>query len=513
MFPAMWPSVREKWKLGNLWHVSSTFYLRTEEPSQDNKKPEVRIGYSSKLGWYKNGTEVANGVPILSEVHLDDGRLRVAIEDVSKTPSLRRREFAKSTKPVADDAIPVAQNQIVNVSALAAVVEASYDRAFFYRYPGGAAFGPYFFMNLAPPAGYNQWQPNIPAFRLANLAMNGPSAYLRTISSNSRVYCCAAGGSTVDDRQKIIGFEGRPDETAPLWINIAGVTVKGTTVANKPVGRVGEDRLFFQQASIDAIQNPNPQSGYQQQSGYVQKKDAQGNIYYEDIPRNDLANWGSSIATKQLWSSYVYEVEIVHSKNAQGETTATATRTLIASCVNEWELKPYTGNDPNHGGQIYAYSREYVYQNGQWQYVYTLTNVEVPPQYVPVQKIGQGTVLCAIMGTREDGIIRKTVAWDASNFNEQLPGGASLIPGGLAEINPSLWLAVSRYTVGSTGASRWMYSRDKGQSWTLIHQDYTNSGNTGTYKGQNAVRKDLQLGSKEIYDAAIAAEVVLAPKG
>lgn len=516
MMPTFWPAQRAaKNVLKDLWLPSSGFYIRTKEPTNDDKTPEVRIGYIKNMGWGRDGDTYTASV-FMGETHLDGGTLRVPTSDALKTPTLRATEFAKGVVPSADYGLPSAQNQIANSARRAAVVEASFSRAIFYRLPGGVAVGNYNFMALNDPPGSRSWQFNADAVRLTSLAANGPVAYDHTISSRSHVYCCAAGGTDVADRAKIIGYQGLTQadggqDEVPKWITIGGEQLKGTPVVNKPVGRIGEDRLIFQQASIVHTENPNPATGYQRQNGYVKVKNAQGVESYEEVPFNQYANWQNSPATRYLWSGYCYEVEIAHTIDQQGKATANATRTLKATAEWEWALKPNTGVDPNTG-QVYVYTREYVYQNGQWIYVYTLTTEKVPPQYIPKLKVGEGVVLCAIMGTRSDGIVRKELAWNAPNYTEQLPGGASQIPGGLAEINQKLWLAVSRITTGSSGGSRWMYSRDKGQSWTLIGVDYTNSGGTGSYKGQNTVRKDMELVSKERYEAAIAAEVVLAPK-
>lgn len=517
MMPTFWPAQRApKFLLKDLWIVSSSFYLITKEPTKDDKKPEVRMGLTSDLGWARKGTEVSSGFP-LGEVHLDGGTLRFGHDDPLETPILRARSFPKGTKPGQDVPIPTETNRIISVSRHAAAVEATYSRVKFYRLSDGALAGTFNFMNAVNPPGSTSWQFNAEAFRLAGLSGGGPTAYANTIASRTHVYCVSAGGSSPADFGKIIGFQGRGGQDGeqaevPKWIDIGGEPIKGQAVVNRPAGRIGEDVLIFNQCGILHVENPNPASGYQRQAGYVKTKDANGADTFVEVPRNDLANWQSSPTIRYLWSAYAYEVRIDHVIGQNGAVQVTAMRSLVATAEWEWKLKPLTGNDPQTG-QVYVYTREYVYQNGQWQYIYTATTEKVPPQYVPERKIGEGKILCAVMATRENGVVRKELPWNAPNYQEQLPGGASFIPGGLAEINPSFWLAVSRVTTGSSGASRWMYSRDKGQSWTLISANYTNSGNNGIYRGQNAVQKDLELASQEIKDAAIAAQVVLAPKG
>lgn len=539
MFPALWPN-QSGWRVANLYHVSAPFYVRTTEPTDQDKFPPVKIGRTQNLYWDQDGKQAysENQGRIHGDVSVVGGRLRVFILDYDI--GIQDREYSISTKAVYKGAVVSwgGSNRIFvngHAATRAAVSDdAGNNRVYFIRRSDkNVTF--FNWDSMADPAGYRTWQYHSNAIGLTYNAANGPQAYQRSIATAHRVYAAGCGGSGVPDRMKIVGFtglksgeSGASSDEVPKWIDITGPEVVGTTVVNKAVGHLGVNTVVFQQAAIEQLENPNPASGYSQPYddycivGYNTDKTP----IYGQVPYNSFANWSGSSTIRYLWSARCYRVDVTDAADKDGKVTTTATRTLIGQCLNEWRLKDYTGRDPFTNKDWIVYTREYVYDQptGQYKYVYTpkVVNgqqVVVAPQYIPAVKsqingdkreeIGNsGGVLCAVMLTR-DGPYIKMAPWNASAALQETDGNGSLsyIPAGLTEVNPSFWLGVSRYTVGSNGPSRWMYSRNKGSTWTLIATQFTN---TGTYYcGATNARKDLNVASKTILTALKAAESTL----
>lgn len=547
MHPAKWWGRRiEAAALPYMVHVSAPFYLRTAEPTQKVKFPPILIGKSNDLKWDRNGTDNFGGSRIHGDVSLVSDRLRVAILDTDA--GVQRREFATSTvatvKNWAATGLASGSGSYSIHCAFASTVanSSTSERVYFNRVKDMAQVGFFAFDSMADPTGYRIWAAHNNAITLTYAAANGPLAYYRAIASATHTYAAGCGGSTVEDRAKIIGYKG-PDPAAtstgnevPQWISIQGEAVVGTTVVNKPVGRLGENILVFQQAAIESTPNPNPSTQPYIVNGYAQTGvDKDGKPTYGSIPNNQYLSNNSSYA--QLWSARCWRVDIVHLVGADGSVQVTATRTLIGQALNEWVVKKWTGKGPgDQDPQAYVYDlhHDYVYdpitQTGSYKDTYTVRidpntgkPVEIDKQWIPAVRGTQwnadgtpktdpaptgngGYVLCAIMATRKDGVIEKRAPWNTTAALQEVDGNGNLsyIPAGLVEVNPSLWLAVSRYTVGDGGSPRWMYSRDKAKTWTLISTDYTQGS---PYRaGVTAVTKELTFPTTAIRDGVIALE-------
>lgn len=529
MHPAYWPPADDPGILiKNLYHFSAPFYIRTEEPTDQVPFPPVTISRTNYLAWDREGKEAfSEGIPyrVHGDVNLVEGRLRIPILDYET--GIQRREYSKRTKPgVKNWLLPsnLAGTYRWNVmfSAEKSDVSDNSTHVYFHRRADDdvTVIGPLVYDVMANPAGSTSWEYHSPIMKLVGFAQDGPVfTYSRAISTEHRTYACAVGGASVPDRARILAFEGRKEgvdgaeeDEVPAPMNLVGEDPVGVCVVNRPVGHLGDRHAVIQQAFIESTENPNPQTGYVSQNGYTRVTNQNGEFVYEAIPFNALANWNGSTAIRWLWSGRVYRIDIIETvaqdpdnPNGPPKVTVAATRTLIAKSINKWTPKRGTGKGVDGNGA----------QHMVWTYnsstgLYTNTNVPIPPQYVPVNS-GEGAVLCSLMRTSEDGDVEKTHPWNGNTqmtaLNSQ--GQSFYIPSGMVEINKNLWFGVSRYTPNSGGAPRWIYSRDKGETWYLVDYGFTNLGTL--FAGVTAVRKDLRVPTKAIYDFAMAQERPLAP--
>lgn len=535
MMPTFWPAVKEKFRVTNLWHVSAPFYVRTPDPTDDDPYPQVLIGRTQNFAWDLDGTYAYSEQQVKrvhGDVHVVDGRLRFFLGDYDI--GVQRREYAKSTKPsVKGWAIPKSYpNFGYGYSAQAAArssVVGNMERVYFHRILDDKAFGPYIAASMADPAGYRLWQYHQNTVGLTYNAYNALIAYSKPVATLFRTYAPGAGGVALEEREKIIGFTGMFNED-PKWIAITGQPVIGTIVGNGIVGKLGPNHIVFQQAAIEQLENINARTGYVYNGNeWMLLKDADGKDVYKQVPFNSFANWGDSPNIRYLWSGRVWRVDVVDAGDEQGNITTTATRTLIGTTLNEWRQVEGTGKDKD-GKDSYVYLQRSRYDETTGSYVdyYELKldadgkPVPIPAQYNPAVKsemqdgkrkeIGNaGYILCSVLLRSNGQVVEKRAPWDAGPALQERDanGNLSYIPAGMVEVNDHLWLSVSRYTVGSDGSPRWMYSRNQGGTWTLIDTRFTNNG---LAVGISTARKDLQVQTKEIFDDLKANEVVMAPK-
>lgn len=498
-----WRSMMGGRVLKGLWHLSAAFYLRVI-PREENEPPEIRIGRTQNLLWDYDGTRdmgdpaqargrIRGDVSTIEEER-EDGpprdRLRMALYDAPV--GVQRREFYRSTTPKEKGFIYAPDVDQVHVATGASIITRG-NMGYFHRVSDGSIFG-YAADPLPYPDGYAQFAPNADAMKLIYRADAGPLAYRYAIATTSNAFFAPAMAASAAERAGIMGFTGNGQ---PGLIAIGGAPVQGDVVSSRPVGHIGQDHVVWQQAVVENLGNPNPESGYSQQDGYMKLTDEDGsNVRYVRIPFNRYANWRQGVYPLTLWSARIYRVDIAESQGGNAQ----ANRSLIGRIVNKWETVPGT----EEGAMVYEY--KYVEASGQYEYV--VTEEEVEEQFEPKldeeDEPPMGGSLTAVMARLDGTPVEWTLPFD------YVPRQAGLVmdydvPGSLIEIDPTLWIAATRYSAFGID-QRSMYSRDQGATWYLIDVAFTN-GNAG---GATAVQMDMLLTSGA-YGHAMKDEKELVP--